>query len=93
MDGRAQRQKGWDSVLSMLNVVIEALSLTKEVSSITPAKAAFGPVSVLLIMIRVHFLPHHDPCKCCIRWGHRLVRCTHCLNSVVMKLTHIKGTG
>ena len=37
----------------MLNVAIEAMNLAKEVSSVTPAKAVFGSVSVLLTMIRV----------------------------------------
>jgi hypothetical protein len=60
MDARTQGPKGRDGVLSTLNVVIEALSLAKEVSSITPAKAAFGSVSVLLTMIRVRFLPRVD---------------------------------
>jgi len=42
-----------DGVLSTLNVAIEAMNLAKEISSITPAKAVFGSVSVLLTMIRV----------------------------------------
>ena len=41
----------------MLNVAIETLNLAKEISSVTPAKAVFGSVSVLLTMIRVRFLP------------------------------------
>ena len=36
-------------------MAIEVLNLAKEVSSITPAKAVFGSVSVLLAMIRVRF--------------------------------------
>ena len=40
----------------MLNAAIEALNLAKEISSVTPAKAVFGSVSVLLVMIRVRFL-------------------------------------
>lgn len=44
-----------------MNVAIDAINLAKEVSSITPAKAIFGTVSVLLAMIRVHFfLFHHE---------------------------------
>ena len=35
---------------------ILALNLAKEVSSVTPAKAAFGSVSVLLTMIMVRLL-------------------------------------
>ena len=34
-------------------MAIEAMNLAKEVSSITPAKAVFGSVSILLTMIRV----------------------------------------
>ena len=37
----------------MLNIAIEALKIAKEVSSITPAKAVFGSVSVILTMIKV----------------------------------------
>jgi len=44
----------------LLNVAIEAVNLAKEVSSITPAKAVFGSVSVLLAMIRVRFLQFSD---------------------------------
>ena len=49
-----------DGALSLLNVAIEAVNLAKEVSSITPAKAVFGSVSVLLVMIRVRFLQFSD---------------------------------
>jgi len=41
--------------MSVLNAAIEALNLAKELSSITPAKAIFGSVSVTLSMIRVSF--------------------------------------
>ena len=53
MDPDAQRQERRDGALSLLNVAIEAMNLAKEVSSVTPAKAVFGSVSVLLTMIRV----------------------------------------
>jgi len=53
MDTNSQRPKGRGGVLSSLNVAIEATNLAKEISSITPAKAVFGSVSVLLAMIRV----------------------------------------
>ena len=56
MDPGAQRQERRDNVLSSLNAAIETLNLAKEISSITPAKAVFGPVSVILTMIRVGFL-------------------------------------
>jgi hypothetical protein len=52
-----QRQKGRNGVLTALIVTIEALNLAKEISSITPAKAVFGSVAVLLTMIKVRFPP------------------------------------
>ena len=57
MDVDSQRQKRRDDALSLLNVAIETMNLAKEISSITPAKAVFGTVSILLTMIRVRFLP------------------------------------
>ena len=51
-----QRPEGRVNVLSSLNAAIGGLSLAKELSSITPARAVFGVVSVLLTMIRVGFL-------------------------------------
>jgi len=56
MEAKSQRPKGRDSALSSLNVAIDTLNLAKEISSITPAKAAFGTVSILLTMIKVRFL-------------------------------------
>jgi len=56
MDTKSQRPKGRSGVLSSLNVAIEATNLAKEISSITPAKAVFGSVGVLLTMIRVRSL-------------------------------------
>jgi len=43
--------------MSALNIVIETLNPAKEISSVTPAKAVFGSVSIVLTMIRVGFLP------------------------------------
>ena len=60
MGTESQRPKGRDGTFSSLNVAIEALNLAKEVSSVTPAKAVFGSVSILLTMIRVRFLPPGD---------------------------------
>jgi len=57
MDTKSQQPKGRDSILSSLNVAIEAVNLAKEISSVTPAKAVFGSVGVLLTMIKVRFLP------------------------------------
>ena len=56
MDTNFQQQKGRDGALSSLNAAIEAMDLAKELSGITPAKAVFGSVSVLLTMIRVSAL-------------------------------------
>ena len=53
MPPEPKRKKVQENTLSTLNVLIEGLNLAKEISSITPAKAAFGSVSVLLGMIRV----------------------------------------
>ena len=56
MDTKSQRPKGQDNVVSSLNVAIDAANLTKEILSITPAKAICGSISVILTMIRVCFL-------------------------------------
>ena len=53
MATNSQRPKGRRGIRSTLNVSIEAMNLAKEISSVTPAKAAFGSVSVVLTMIRV----------------------------------------
>ena len=74
MTDKSQRPKGpvGDGALSTLDLAIDGLNLAKEVASITPAKAAFGAVAILLVMIRVsllfscneilqaHALPGHD---------------------------------
>ena len=54
MTDKSQRPKGRDGVLSTLNVAIDGLNLAKEVARVTPAKAAFGVVVILLTMIRVN---------------------------------------
>ena len=58
MEPKTQQRmaKEQESAIPALNVLIEALNLAKEVSSITPAKAIFGSASILLAMIRVRFL-------------------------------------
>ena len=53
MDADSRRQNRRDDALTLLNVAIETMNLAKEIASITPAKAVFGSVSVLLTMIRV----------------------------------------
>ena len=57
MATKSQRPKGPDGVLA-LNLAINALSVAKEISSVTPAPAGavFSSVSILLTMIRVSFL-------------------------------------
>ena len=50
---QSQRPRGQDNIVSSLNVAIEAANLTKEVLSITPAKAICGSISAILTMIRV----------------------------------------
>ena len=57
MDADSRRQKRREDALSLLNMTIEAMNLAKEISSVTPAKAVFGSVGVLLTMIRVRFPP------------------------------------
>jgi len=60
MATESQRPKGRESAVSLLNAAIEAMNLAEKISSITPAKAAFGTVSVLLTMIKVCSLFSHD---------------------------------
>jgi hypothetical protein len=57
MEPTPQRPKEQNESLSdSLGAAIEALNLTKEVLSITPAKAVFGAVGALLALIRVCLL-------------------------------------
>jgi len=56
MTDRSQQPEGHDGVLSSLSMAIDGLNLAKELSSITPAKAVFGSVAILLTMIKVCFL-------------------------------------
>jgi len=60
VEQKSQRPKDREGVISLLNATIEALNLAKEISSITPATAAFASVNVLLAMIRVRFSPFRD---------------------------------
>ena len=53
MEAKSQQPKDREGVISALNATIEAMNLAKEISSITPAKAAFGTVSALLTMLKV----------------------------------------
>ena len=63
MDPNPQQQKRQENALSLLNVAIDAMNLAKEVSSATPAKAVFGSVSIILLMIRVYFLLFDYPSR------------------------------
>jgi len=56
MDAEIQPSKRRDNVISSLNTAIDVLNIAKEVSSITPAKAVFGSVSALIVMIKVRSL-------------------------------------
>ena len=60
MDMDSRRPKHQDRALSLLSAAIEAMNLAKEVSSMTPAKAVFGSVSILLAMIRVRIPPFYN---------------------------------
>ena len=57
MSTKSQRPKRPDAILSSLNAAIDAMNIAKDVLGMTPAKAAFGTVSVILTMIRVGFPP------------------------------------
>ena len=56
MDVEPRQQKERKDTTSALNAAIEAMNLAKESSSITPAKAVFDHVSVVLTITRVSFL-------------------------------------
>ena len=59
MTDKPQQPKGRGSALSSLNTTIDTLNIAREVSSIAPAKAAFGSTSDLLTLIKVRFLLVH----------------------------------
>ena len=59
MASNPQRLKRRDNILSSLNVAIDALNITKDILSGTPAKAVCGPVSVILTMVKVSSLLTH----------------------------------
>ena len=62
-----------------MNAAIEAMNLAREVSSMTPAKAVFGSVGVLLTMIRVLSLLSPD----------ELFRFTHNQDSMANKADYV----
>ena len=53
MTDNSKRQKGQGRGLSALNIAIDTLNLAKEATSSTPANHVFGPVALLVTMIRV----------------------------------------
>ena len=55
MDAESRRPKEREDAIQTLNAAIEALNLAK-ISSITPTKAVFGSVIVLLTLIKVCLL-------------------------------------
>ena len=59
MDPNDRQPRRRDNVLSSLNMAIDAMNTAKDALNMTPAKAAFGSVSVILTMIRVGSLPIH----------------------------------
>jgi len=56
MNANSQRPKRRDVAVSSLNAAIDTMNILKEAMAMTPIKAAFGSVSVILTMIRVRFL-------------------------------------
>ena len=59
MDPNDRQPKRRDYLLSTLNMAIDAMNIAKDALNMTPAKAAFGSVSVILTIIRVSSLPIH----------------------------------
>lgn len=57
MSDNFQRPKGKPEALSALNLAIDDVDLTKELARTKLARAVFGTVAFLLIMIRVSFPP------------------------------------
>ena len=55
MATKPQKSKGRENALSVLNAAINAIHLTKDAVSGTPAEVAFSAASILLTAIRVSF--------------------------------------
>ena len=53
MATESQRPKGRENSVSLLNAAIDAMDLAEKISSITPAKAVFATVGILLTIIKV----------------------------------------
>ena len=56
MDPKSKQSKCQDDVLSLLDVIIEALNLVANLSSITPARTVFSTIGIILTMMRVSSL-------------------------------------
>ena len=59
MTDKPQRQKGRKAIPA-LNMAIDGMNILKEATSTTPANPVFGPVILLLTMIRVSSLSLRD---------------------------------
>ena len=57
MDPKSKQSERRENILSSLNVIIEGLNVAENLSSVTPAKAVFSTVRIILTMIRVSVLP------------------------------------
>ena len=79
MATKPQRPKRWDGVLPLLNAGIEAMNLAEKISSVTPAKAAFGTVGALLTMIKV-----------CFHLRNEVFELTHSQESMVNELDYVE---
>ena len=57
MEVGSQQPMEREDAMPALDTAIQTLNLAKDTSTIAPAKAVFGSVSVILSTIRVGFLP------------------------------------
>ena len=60
MGANSQGQKGLYGILPSSSVIIEVLTLAKEISGIIPTKVVFGSANTLLMTIGVRFLIFPD---------------------------------
>ncbi|KAF9792081.1 hypothetical protein BJ322DRAFT_1215335 [Thelephora terrestris] len=63
------KPKEWDGAVSTVDLFIEVFNLAKELSSVTPARAVFGSVAVILTTIKVSLANRQD----CIELGQTCV--------------------
>jgi len=56
MPTNSRRPEHRDAALHSLNAALEAVELAKELSTVAPARAVFGTVSIILTMTRVSLL-------------------------------------